>query len=84
MKPLTTKEEEIMNRFWEHGEMKISELQALYEDPRPHVNTLSTLVKILEEKRLCWSQGTLASQFPLFCQGDKGRLSQEFTEGCGG
>ena len=50
MKSLTTKEEEIMNHFWQNGEMKISELHALYEEPRPHVNTLSTLVKILEEK----------------------------------
>lgn len=84
MKSLTAKEEEIMNHFWENGEMKISELHALYKEPRPHVNTLGTLVKILEEKGICGAQSTLASQFPLFCQGDKGRLSQEFTEGCGG
>ena len=50
MKALTAKEEEIMNHFWANGEMKISELQALYSEPRPHVNTLSTFVKILEEK----------------------------------
>ena len=50
MKSLTAKEEEIMNHFWENGEMKISELHALYKEPRPHVNTLGTLVKILEEK----------------------------------
>lgn len=50
MKPLTNKEEEIMNHFWEHGEMQIRELLALYDDPKPHVNTLSTLVHILEEK----------------------------------
>lgn len=50
MKPLTNKEEEIMNHYWEHGEMQIRELQALYDDPKPHVNTLSTLVHILEDK----------------------------------
>ena len=50
MKPLTNKEEEIMNHYWEHGGMQIRELQALYNDPKPHVNTLSTLVHILEDK----------------------------------
>lgn len=50
MKPLTNKEEEIMNHYWEHGGMQIRELQSLYNDPKPHVNTLSTLVHILEDK----------------------------------
>lgn len=50
MKTLTAKEEEIMNHIWANGEMQIRELQALYDEPRPHVNTLSTLVRILEEK----------------------------------
>jgi BlaI family penicillinase repressor len=50
MKTLTPKEETIMEHFWEHGEMLISKLQTYYAEPRPHVNTLSTLVKILEEK----------------------------------
>ncbi len=50
MKTLTNKEEEIMNLFWEKGDMQIKELQAYYKEPKPHVNTLSTLVKILEEK----------------------------------
>ena len=39
-----------MSHIWEHGEMSIRELQALYDEPQPHVNTLSTLVRILEEK----------------------------------
>lgn len=50
MKTLTVKEEEIMNHIWANGEMSIRELQALYDEPQPHVNTLSTLVRILEEK----------------------------------
>lgn len=50
MKTLTPKEEEIMNHYWTHGAMQIRELQTHYTDPKPHVNTLSTLVKILEEK----------------------------------
>ncbi len=50
MKTLTRREEEIMNHYWDKGEMQIRELRELYDDPKPHVNTLSTLVHILEEK----------------------------------
>ncbi len=50
MNTLTKREEEIMNHYWNHGAMHIRELQALYDDPKPHVNTLSTLVHILEDK----------------------------------
>lgn len=49
---LTPKEEEIMELFWEHGPMFVRELQELYEEPRPHFNTLSTMVRILEDKGL--------------------------------
>ena len=48
MKQLTQKEEEIMERMWDHGPMLVRELQACYDEPRPHVNTLATLMKILE------------------------------------
>ncbi len=50
MKKLTEKEHEIMNHFWTRGGLFIKELQELYPEPRPHVNTLSTLVRILETK----------------------------------
>lgn len=49
---LTPKEEEIMELFWEHGPMFVRELQELYDEPRPHFNTLSTMVRILEDKGL--------------------------------
>lgn len=39
-----------MNRYWDHGALHIRELQSMYPDPKPHVNTLSTLVHILEDK----------------------------------
>lgn len=48
MKKLTKKEAEIMNLFWEHGAMFVRELRELYPEPRPHINTLSTMVRILE------------------------------------
>ncbi len=30
--------------------MTVRELQSLYDEPRPHFNTLSTMVRLLEEK----------------------------------
>lgn len=47
---LTPKEEEIMELFWERGPMFVRQLQELYDEPRPHFNTLSTMVRILEDK----------------------------------
>jgi predicted transcriptional regulator len=50
MKKLTSKEEEIMNLFWEKGPMFVKELKEIYTDPKLHYNTLSTMVRALEEK----------------------------------
>ena len=50
MKRLTAKEEEIMGFFWEKGPLFVKELLAFYSDPKPHFNTLSTIVRGLEEK----------------------------------
>ncbi|WP_294627491.1 BlaI/MecI/CopY family transcriptional regulator [uncultured Bacteroides sp.] len=50
MKGLTAKEEEIMSFFWEKGPLFVKEMLAFYEEPKPHFNTLSTIVRGLEEK----------------------------------
>ncbi len=50
MKRLTAKEEEIMNFFWDKGPLFVKEILAFYTDPKPHFNTLSTIVRGLEEK----------------------------------
>ena len=48
MKKLTKKEEEIMNLFWDKGALFVKELLELYAEPKPHFNTLSTMVRTLE------------------------------------
>ena len=48
MKKLTKKEEEIMNLFWDKGSMFVRELLEHYDEPKPHFNTLSTMVRNLE------------------------------------
>ena len=50
MKKLTSKEEEIMELFWEKGPLFVKELLSFYDEPKPHINTLSTIVRGLEEK----------------------------------
>lgn len=50
MKRLTAKEEEIMGYFWEKGPLFVKQLLDYYEEPKPHFNTLSTIVRGLEEK----------------------------------
>lgn len=47
---LTPKEEEVMQLLWEHGPILISKLVELYPDPKPHFNTVSTVVRRLEAK----------------------------------
>lgn len=47
---LTDKEEELMRLLWEHGPMFVSRLLELYPDPKPHFNTVSTVIRRLEAK----------------------------------
>ena len=47
---LTAKEEEVMNFFWSNGAKFVKELLEYYDDPKPHFNTISTIVRGLEEK----------------------------------
>ena len=50
MEKLTRREEELMRCFWEHGPLFVRELVALATEPKPHFNTLSTMVRALEAK----------------------------------
>ena len=36
--------------FWERGAMFVKDVVALYDDPKPHFNTISTMVRTLEAK----------------------------------
>ena len=47
---LTAKEEMLMNIFWAHEPLFIRDLISHIPDPKPHYNTVATLVKFLEEK----------------------------------
>ncbi len=47
---LTEKETEVMERLWKNGAQTIRELLADYPDPKPHFNTVATIVRILVDK----------------------------------
>ena len=50
MKLLTPKEEEIMGFLWSKGPLFVRQMLEFYNEPRPHFNTVSTFVRILEAK----------------------------------
>ena len=47
---LTAKEEEVMRILWEHGPQLVKEVLEYLPEPRPHVNTVSTVIRVLEKK----------------------------------
>ncbi len=47
---LTRREEELMQCFWAHGPLFVRELVEMAPEPKPHFNTLSTMVRTLETK----------------------------------
>ena len=42
---LTAKEEEVMRILWEHGPMLVKEVLEYLPEPKPHVNTVSTVIR---------------------------------------
>jgi len=87
MKKLTRKEEEIMNLFWEKGAMFVRELLENYDEPKPHFNTLSTMVRTLEANGFLShnAYGNTYQYYPLVSREDyagssfKGLISNYFN-----
>ena len=50
MKKVTAKEEEVMGFFWKKGPLYVKDILELYSNPKPHFNTVSTVVRGLEER----------------------------------
>lgn len=79
MDKLTAKEDEIMTLFWEKGAMHVKELIELYPDPKPHFNTISTMVRALEAKGFLAHNkfGYTYQYYPIVTPGEfgEGKLS---------
>jgi predicted transcriptional regulator len=75
MQKLTAKEEELMRFFWEKGALFVRELLDFYDDPKPHFNTLSTIVRGLEEKGFL-SHKSYGSTYQYYAVINKDEYSQ--------
>lgn len=72
MKKLTPKEEEIMQVLWKLEKAIVRELVDALPEPKPHYNTVSTMVKILEEKGFVDHEkwGNMYRFFPIVSKDD--------------
>lgn len=70
MEKLTNKEEEIMLVLWRLKKAFIREIIAELPNPKPHYNTVSTMVRILEDKGFVahTSAGKSHQYFPVVSQ----------------
>lgn len=67
MKELTKAEEEIMQHLWQLQEAKVAEIIEQIPQPKPAYNTVSTIIRILEQKKFVGykKQGRGHVYFPL-------------------
>ncbi len=67
MKELTKAEEQIMHVLWELGKGFVKDIIALLPDPKPATTTVSTIVRILENKGFVshTAYGKTYEYFPL-------------------
>lgn len=69
---LAKREEQIMQVFWELEKAFIKEVIPLLPDPKPHYNSVATIVKILEEKGFLSHEtvGNVYQYYPLISRED--------------
>ena len=67
MEKLTNKEEEIMQVLWQLEKAFVNDILEKMPEPKPHYNTLSTIVRLLEEKGFVGhkSYGKSHQYFPI-------------------
>lgn len=77
MEKLTKREEELMRIFWERGPLFVRELVEMADEPKPHFNTLSTWVRMLEAKGYLAHEafGATYRYYPLISEQEFGRGS---------
>jgi BlaI family penicillinase repressor len=69
MVKLAKREEQIMQVFWEVGKAFIRDIIPLLPEPKPHYNSVATMVKILEEKGFL-GHDSVGNMFPLIQKED--------------
>lgn len=77
MEKLTSKEEEVLEIFWKKGPQYVRDIVEMYDAPRPHFNTISTIVRTLEEKGYVSHEqmGKSYRYFAIVAEKDMGKKS---------
>ncbi len=72
MEKLTTKEEEIMQVLWQLKKAFVKEVVAKLPQPKPHYNTVSTVIRKMEDKGFVKHEafGNTHRYFPLISKED--------------
>jgi len=72
MQKLAKREAQLMQAIWQLERAFIKDIIALLPEPKPHYNTVSTMVKILEEKGFVGHEklGNAYQYFPLVAKED--------------
>jgi BlaI family transcriptional regulator, penicillinase repressor len=72
MEKLTTKEEEVMQVLWKLEQTFIKDMLPFFTDPPLHYNTVSTIVRNLEEKGYVGHQayGNTHQYYPIIAKED--------------
>lgn len=72
MKKLTRKEEELMKILWKQEKAFVKDIVEKYPDPKPHYNTISSLVRLLQDKGIIGFKqyGNTYQYFPLISKED--------------
>jgi len=67
MEKLTKKEEEVMQILWKLKKAFVKDIVAEYPDQKPHYNTISSLIRVLQEKEVVGytAYGNTYQYFPL-------------------
>jgi predicted transcriptional regulator len=67
MKKLTRKEEEVMKILWKLEKAFVKDIVEEYDEPKPHYNTISSLVRLLQDKGIIGftQYGNTYEYFPL-------------------
>lgn len=72
MKKLTRKEEEVMKILWKLKKAFVKDIVEEYDEPKPHYNTVSSLVRLLQDKGIIGftQYGNTYEYFPLMTKED--------------
>lgn len=77
---LTQREEEVMCMLWEHGPQFVRELVERFPDPKPHFNTVSTVIRTLADKGYVGHE-SIGGSFRYFAKESKETFRQiSFTQ----